>query len=231
MCLQSGLRDVHPLSTEGCRRAGDGGPRSLARADAECSDAHIGRKRARAPLWRLTGWEGNRWSAWAMGKLGPRSGGERGAQAPSAAAVSAPRRDKGSTLSALSGWPRRPEGDWGARLRAHLASGFQPETLERDGQVLGALRSEWHEGLPRTRRSGDAGAPQAPPRGRRPDNASGPGGAAAPRPSAGTRRGWDQSAAAAAAARAELLCRAGPGAGPGPGVEGGPRPSLHLLPS
>lgn len=56
----AGLGNIHPLSIEGCRRAGDGDPRSLAHADAESSDAQCGRKRARAPLWRRAGREGKR---------------------------------------------------------------------------------------------------------------------------------------------------------------------------
>jgi hypothetical protein len=80
------LGDVHPLRIEGCKRAGDGGPRSPARSDAKSCDAQYGRERARAPLWRHADREGKRWSAPEMGKVGPRSGGTRGAQPPSAAA-------------------------------------------------------------------------------------------------------------------------------------------------
>lgn len=144
-----------------------------------------------------------------------------------------PALTQGSTPSALTGWPQHPEGDQGARLRAQpLCSAPARDPRKGAARSSGrrAPRSEWREGPRRTRLSGDAGEPQAPPRGRRPDNASGPGGAAAAlRPSAGTRRGWDQSAAAATAARAVLLCRAGPGAGPGPGA-GWLRPSLYPLP-
>lgn len=157
-----GGRDVHPLSLEGCGRAGDGGPRSAAR-HARTRRAATRSSAARGRELRHGGapaGEEKRWSAGEMEKLGRGSSGERGPSLLPQPRASAPCPDQGSTPPAPSGWPRRPEGDRGARLRDHVLARL-PARDPRKGTArsFGAPHSEWHEGP--AENAGERGRPGA----------------------------------------------------------------------
>lgn len=162
-----------------------------------------------------------------------------------------PTRRRSPPQPAPAGRPR-PASPVGARSRLHahleipnpLAAGGPrggggrtvgeegPENRPRGHPQAGAApqhpasAEQWPEGLREPRRargSRGARALEAPPLGRRPDNA-GRATPPAPRPSAPrTRRGPGQSAAAAPLHRSCEICRAGPGAAAG-------RPPSRLLP-